>query len=72
MTALLLDPNKPLPRATVPLLVDGRVCRVTGTVVAQTIEGDPRIDIRLDRDPKVILQNVRLAEAEIETPEVVQ
>lgn len=56
------------PRATVPLLVDGKLCHVTGTVVAQTFEADPRIDIRLDRDPRAIVQ-VRLAEAEIERME---
>ncbi len=59
------------PRARIPLMVDGKLCCVTGTVIAQTFEKEPRIDIRLDSDPQAIVQ-VRLAEAEIETAETRQ
>lgn len=60
--------TKPLPRAIVPQLVDGKLCRVSGTVVGQTYEAEPRIDVRPDGGGRTIV-NVPLAEAEIEAQE---
>lgn len=53
-----------LPRATVVVLVDDELRKVTGRVVAQTYERDPMLDIRLEGGSIV---QVRESQAQVRT-----